>query len=183
VALAALLALGATVLSGAGDPGRGTSQVSAEVRELLQTSAQPAALTIAVDQGSSSSVETLNLSVLSNVGAGYAATVRRTVFARGDLPVRVAGLATTEPQLVLDLPTSLTTLPAGPERAFGRRTKSISPAVGDRWRLRLVVGPVGCAETGLHAGVLAFTTRAGGGVEIAPVALVVNVRRDRRLCG
>jgi hypothetical protein len=48
--------------------------VSAEVAELLRTSAQPAALTLAVDQGGLSSPENLRLDVLSNVPAGY--TVR-----------------------------------------------------------------------------------------------------------
>jgi hypothetical protein len=182
-ATAAVLALGATVASGAVDPGGG-SEVSAEVAELLRTSAQPPVLSLAVDQGGSSSPENLRLDVLSNLADGYAVTVRRTALSRGDLTVRMTGVRPSDAELVLAFPTDWTALPAGTERAFGRRRPgTISDAAGDRWRARLVVGPIGCAPTGLHSGVLAFTTRAGAGTDIARVALEVNVQRNRRLCG
>jgi hypothetical protein len=140
-------------------------------------------LAIQVAQGASSSPEALRLDVRSNLAAGYTVTVLRTVLSRGDLTVRLAGFPTADPQLVLDLPTTLTILPAGPERAFGHRTGSISDADGDRWRVRVLVGPLGCPSTGLHAGELVFTTRAGARIEVARVALRVNVQRNRRLCG
>jgi hypothetical protein len=181
LALAGLLVLGAAVVPAAGSPG--DALVRAEVSELLQTSARPATLTIPVVQGGTSDLETLDLDVLSNLAGGYTVTIRRTALSRGDLTVGLAGVPPANPALVLDLPTAWTTLAAGLERAFGHRTGTISALGGDHWRARIRVGPIGCAETGIHAGVLAFTTRAGRRSEVAPIALVASVRRNRPLCG
>jgi hypothetical protein len=123
------------------------------------------------------------LDVLSNVTGGYAVSIARTALSRGDLTVALAGVQPNDQHLVLDLPTAFKTLPPAQERALGHRTGTTSSAAGDRWTMRIVIGPVGCATTGVHVGELASTVRAGARVEVARVALRVNVQRDRQLCG
>ena len=179
----ALVALGASALPAAGGGGVGESQAGVVVAELVQTVARPTAAAIKVDQGSRSDRFDVRLDVVSNPPAGYAVTVTRTVLSRGDLPITLEGVPPADPSLVLDLPAAPTLAPPGVPLAFGHRNGSISNATGDGWRLRMVVGPIGCPETGLHEGELAFETRAGTLSRTSRVPLSVDVRRNRKLCG
>jgi hypothetical protein len=179
----ALAVLGPWALPAAGGGGVGESQAGVVVAELVQTVARPTAATIKVDQGGRSDRVDVRLDVVSNPPGGYAVTVARTVLSRGDLPITLEGVPSADPSLVLDLPVSPTLAPAGVPLALGHRTGSISSATGDGWRLRMVVGPIGCPETGIHDGELVFETRAGTVSRTSRVMLSVDVRRNRKLCG
>jgi len=179
----ALVVLGTGALPAAGGGGVGESRAGVVVAELVQAVARPTAATIKVDQGSRSDRLDVRLDVVSNPPGGYAVTVTRTVLSRGDLPVTLEGVLPGDPSLVLDLSAAPTLAPAGVPLAFGHRTGSISSVTGDGWRLRMVVGPVACPETGLHEGELSFETRAGTLSRTSRVSLAVDVRRNRKLCG
>lgn len=178
----ALAALGAAALAAAGGGG-GESRVGVVVAELLETTPRPTMLTIKVDQGGRSDPGGVKFDVISNPPAGFGVSVTRTVLSRGDLPITLEGVSPGDPSLVLDLPTTPTPASPGVPLAFGHRTGSISNANGDGWRLRMVVGPIACPETGIHNGELVFETRAGTIRSTNRVPLAVDVRRNRRLCG
>jgi len=178
-----LVVLGAWALPAAGGGGVGESRAGVVVAELVQTVARPTTATMKVDQGSRSDPLVVRLDVVSNPPGGYDVTVIRAVLSRGDLPITLEGVPSADPSLVLDLPAAPTLAPPGLPLAFGHRPGSISSATGDGWRLRLVVGPVACPETGLHEGELSFETRAGTLSRTSRMSLAVDVRRNRKLCG
>lgn len=182
MALAGLLALGVAAAPGAGGAIGDPVRVEAQVAQLLEARAQPALIAVDVDQGGVSRPVALRVDVRSNLAGGYAARIVRSALLRGDLSLALAGVPTEDPQLVLDLGTVPTALPAGTARALGHRTGTISAAAGDRWGLRVTVAALGCPATGLHVGTLDVVARAGSLERIARVLVLVDVQRNRRLC-
>ncbi|MDX6510915.1 MAG: hypothetical protein QOE36_419 [Gaiellaceae bacterium] len=130
--------------------------LTATVRTTLTIAAGPAAVTFPpLSLSQTSAPVTAPVKVTSNDGFGYQLTASRTAFSAGDIPLTITSDAPKGAGMVLDLERAA--LEPGVAVNVGHRTASMTPAAGETWPTKLILGPVGHVLSGVHTATLTFT--------------------------
>jgi hypothetical protein len=152
-AAAAAAAVGAYATASSG------TVVSVSVRPLFTVTA-PSGLDVGTLRVKESASGAIAVSVRANFAAGYRLTVSRTPLSVADSPIALK-IQNAPSGTTLDIsPGSGVPIPASGSLSVGRRTAGITPAAGDAWTGRLVVGSIAAGKPGTRTARVTFTAQA-----------------------